>query len=495
MDQATKENGMLRDGLDLDWLPYLKAILKRLWVVVLATAGGAGVTLIAVLFLITPTYESHFAAYINNRSSSQSATTLTSSDTAAMQSLGNTYAEIVASRSTLEQAAEKAGAQLSYAQLKKAVTTGISKESGVLTVSVVLDDPELACRLAESLAEVTAEAGAEVVEGSSMQLIDEARVPEGVYSPNYLLFTALGALAGAALSCAMIALGVYLDDRIFEEELIEKTCHIPVLGSIPDLIEARHISGSDTQKRKTERNNPVRRTNSAKLLLMPDSPFAAREAYKTLRTNVMFSLPGTGARCIGISSADPGDGKSTNALNLAITFVEIGKKVILIDCDMRLPTVAGNLGMPGEPGLSNLIAGQSSASEVIRHVQKYGMDVIPAGQVTPDPTSLLASRQMSALLHELRRFYDYIFLDFPPITTVSDALIVSGQLDGYLLVVRHGKTEKRAINEMMRSLRLADARALGVIYAGRPVEEKKYYGRYHYYGNYYADSADAGRKK
>lgn len=246
---------------------------------------------------------------------------------------------------------------------------------------------------------------------------------------------------------------------------------------------------------KKKKNNPVRRRVRASLALQPDSPFAVRESYKALRTNVMFSLPGTDARCIGISSAEPGDGKSTNALNLAIIFAEIGKKVILIDCDMRLPTVANALDVPDEPGLSNLLAGQNSASEVIRHVQKYGMDVISAGQVIPDPTSLLASRQMSALLQELRKFYDYIFLDFPPITTVSDALIVSGQLDGYLLVVRHGKTEKRAINDMMRSMQLADARVLGVIYAGTPLAEKRYYGRYHNYGSYYAASADAERKK
>ena len=113
---------------------------------------------------------------------------------------------------------------------------------------------------------------------------------------------------------------------------------------------------------KKKKNNPVRRRVRASLALQPDSPFAVRESYKALRTNVMFSLPGAEARCIGISSAEPGDGKSTNALNLAIIFAEIGKKVILIDCDMRLPTVANNLGIPDEPGLSNLLAGQNSAS-------------------------------------------------------------------------------------------------------------------------------------
>ncbi len=260
MDQATNQDGMLKDGIDLDWLPYLTAILKKLWVVLLAAVTAAAITFWGLHLLITPTYESHFTAYINNRSSSQSATTLTSSDTAAMQSLGNTYAEIVVSRSTLGQASEQAGAKLSYGQLKKAVTTSISKESGVLTVSVVLDDPQLAYELAESLAEVTAEKGAEIVEGSSMQIIDRAMLPDGVYSPNYLKFTALGALIGAAIACAVIALGVYLDDRIFEEELIERTYHIPVLGSIPDLVEAEHISGGyggyggDTRKQETEQN-------------------------------------------------------------------------------------------------------------------------------------------------------------------------------------------------------------------------------------------------
>ena len=161
------------------------------------------------------------------------------------------------------------------------------------------------------------------------------------------------------------------------------------------------------------------------MLLSDKSAFSVKEAYKTLRTNVMFSLPGKDSKCIGIVSPERGDGKSSVAINLAISFSQINKKVIIVDCDLRLPTIASKLGIEAKPGLSNFLSGnQDSDQPLIRRSSEYGIDIMTAGDIPPDPTALITSKQMDAFIGLLKKYYDYIILDFPPATIVSDAASV-----------------------------------------------------------------------
>ncbi|MEE0873339.1 MAG: CpsD/CapB family tyrosine-protein kinase [Ruminococcus sp.] len=226
-----------------------------------------------------------------------------------------------------------------------------------------------------------------------------------------------------------------------------------------------------------------------KMLLSEQSPFTVKEAYKSLRTNVMFSLPGNDSKCIGVVSADRGDGKSSVALNLAISFAQINKKVIIVDCDLRLPTVASKLGIEAKPGLSNFLSGtQDSEKPMIRRSKTYGIDIMTAGDIPPDPTILLESKQMTSFVEFLKKYYDFIILDFPPVTIVSDAVMLANIVDGYLMVVRHCESECSKINEMLRQLDFAGAKALGFVYNGVD-EHRKYYKRSkyskYYYNSYY----------
>ena len=234
-----------------------------------------------------------------------------------------------------------------------------------------------------------------------------------------------------------------------------------------------------------------------KMLLSEDSTFPMREAYKSLRTNVMFSIPGSDSKCIGIVSANRGEGKSTIAINLAISFAQANKKVIVVDCDMRLPTVAAKIGINATPGLSNYLAGNGEIQgDLIQHVDDYDIDVLAAGDIPPDPTTLLGSKQMESLVALLKEYYDYIVLDFPPVTVVTDAVILSGTVDGYLVVVRHGLSEFQKLRETFRRLDFSDAKVAGVVYNGKGSRNSysKYYskkGEYYYYDEYYQKNPPA----
>lgn len=237
-------------------------------------------------------------------------------------------------------------------------------------------------------------------------------------------------------------------------------------------------------KKKNKKNKVF---NSKKMLLSPDSSFSIQESFKTLRTNVTFSLPGKKNRCIGIVSANRGEGKSTVAVNLAISLAQIDKKVVIVDCDMRIPTVASKLGMENRPGLSDYLADEEGYNRlpVVRN-DEFNIDVIPAGTIPPDPTKLIESPQMTELIEALKTVYDYIIVDFPPICVVSDAAILSNVIDGYLIVTLHASTETSQLDETIRQLSFAKANVLGFLYNSKPSSRKSYKknSKYYYYYEY-----------
>lgn len=233
---------------------------------------------------------------------------------------------------------------------------------------------------------------------------------------------------------------------------------------------------------------------SKTMLLSSRSPFSIQEAYKTLRTNVTFSLPGSDCKCIGITSANRGEGKSTIAVNLTISLAQLQKRVVLIDCDLRLPTVVSKLNISAIAGLSDYLSGMIEEVRIIR-ISNLGIDVIPSGNIPPDATTLINSEAMVNLLNQLKDTYDYIVLDFPPINIVSDAVLVSGMIDGYLMVVRHGVSEFKKVSEALRQMRFADAKIIGFVYNSKN-NEKKYYKRkgYYYRYDYYYKNKRSGKE-
>ena len=152
---------------------------------------------------------------------------------------------------------------------------------------------------------------------------------------------------------------------------------------------------------------------------------------------------------------------------------------MLVDCDMRLPTIATKLGIQSVPGLSNYLSGDCE-NIPIAHVKEKGIDVIPSGNIPPDPTSLIDSEEMKKLIAELRDSYDFIVFDFPPINVVSDAVMMADAVDGYLIVLRHNFSENKMIDEMLQQLRLTKVRVIGVAYNCKGTQ-KKYYKKDRYY--------------
>lgn len=210
-------------------------------------------------------------------------------------------------------------------------------------------------------------------------------------------------------------------------------------------------------------------------LLNPNSPIS--EQYRTVRTNLQFAVAGDQPlRSMTVVSSGPGEGKSTSAANLAVVFAQAGRKVLLVDADMRKATVHKTFGLSNEIGLSNLVSGQQAASSVIQATDVNNLSIITSGPTPPNPAELLNSRRMNVLMEELYQTFDLIIFDLPPVMTVADGLIMASKTDGTVLVIREGVTRKDSVLEAKNRLLQAKARILGVIYNGaEQMNESSYY--------------------
>ena len=240
----------------------------------------------------------------------------------------------------------------------------------------------------------------------------------------------------------------------------------------------------------SEKKEKASHRKKQKGLLCEEMSFAAAEAYKMLRTNLLFALPGQEAHIIGVTSSLRGEGKSTTAVNLAYTLGQTGKRVLLIDGDMRLPTIAQKLDMAATPGLSNLLAGLNAERECLRKSSYFdNWYILPAGDVPPNPSELLGSERMHALLDRYREVFDYILIDLPPVNIVVDALVVTQWMDGIMVVVRENYTDRRALNSCMYQVEKLGSKMLGFIMTDAKVGTSSYkhygkYGRRYGYGGY-----------
>ena len=239
-----------------------------------------------------------------------------------------------------------------------------------------------------------------------------------------------------------------------------------------------------------------RRRNKNGVQVGDELSFAAKEAFKRLRTNMIMSFPQEDTSChaIGITSVQPEEGKSTIAINLAYSVAELGKKVLLMDADMRRASIHVKADVERTPGLYELLTGEDDISECLRkYTNRNGdvsFDIIPGGGTAKNPSELLNSHRMTTLLEKLNTVYDYIIVDLPPIGAVVDAVAVSGGLDGMLVVIRENNCPQNLLAECMSQLEYANVNVLGFVVNGAlEGSGKRYqYGKYGKYGKYYGSS-------
>ena len=497
-NQMTKTD----EYVEIDIQRIIGALWHKIWLVILVAVLTAAFTFVGVFYFVDPEYESSAMFYVNNSDISVGSASLdiSSQDITASKDLVESYIVILHSRDTLTLVKDYAGVDYSIGTLRNMITAEAVNSTEIFEVIVTSTDPHEAYDIAMAIQTVLPARIDDIIDGTKANTVDKPLNPGKVEnyspsSPNYRKCTILGFMIGFALMAVIVILQEVFDITIRTEEDMEAVCRHPVLASVPDMgapSKGGYYHYNPGNKRHKNRRSGL--TGNAPVLFGGNISFAALEAYKLLRTKLQFSfVDERESRVIGFSSALSGEGKSLTAINLAYTLSQLDKKVILIDCDMRRPTMAEKLNIHKVPGLSGYLTGQHALEDMVQNCnlkkEEKAFHVIAAGQNPPNPVELLSSERMTRFLQQLRQKYDYIILDLPPVGEVSDAMAVANQTDGMLLVVRQNYCDRLVLKDAVRQFDFINARMLGVVY-NCATESGARYGKSYYkrYNRQYSKS-------
>ncbi|MEV5744008.1 polysaccharide biosynthesis tyrosine autokinase [Microbispora rosea] len=345
--------------------------------------------------------------------------------------------------------------------LQEDVTATAIPNTALLRVTVADSDPRRAAQRADALGSAFTGLIDEIERPSSkspptvrVTVVDKAEVPEEPVSPKPLTNMALGALIALFAAITVLVLRDRLDTTVKTAEALQRVAKSSVLGLIGYERDARR--------------HP--------LVLRDQGRSVRAEAFRSLRTNLQFIGVDRQPRSLVVTSCLPGEGKSSTSVNLAITMAQAGWRVVLVDADLRRPSVPRYLGIEGGTGLTDVLIERARLHEVIQTWGQPGLSVLPSGRIPPNPSELLGSRGMRSVLAQLTEEYDMVIIDAPPLLPVTDAAALGAICDGALLVVRHGKTRNEQVVQAGELLSSINTRLVGTVLNFVPAKHGSYYG-------------------
>jgi succinoglycan biosynthesis transport protein ExoP len=456
---------------------YLRILRKR-WIAIVALslmglAAAAGVTI-----LTTPQYEASTLVYVQVQSSGTVGELAQGSTF--IQNQVKSFAEVVNTPRVLDPAIKSLKLDETAGQLATSVSASSPLDTVNIEITVSRDSPVEAANIAnavtssfrQAVGEITSTTGVAPVSQVSVSVLRDATEPASPVSPNTGLNLALGLLVGLALGLGIAVLREVLDTRIRGERDVLALTTAPIIGGI----------GFDS-------------TATSKPLIVQDDPRSVRaEAFRTLRTNLQFLEVESGSKSFVITSSIPSEGKTTTAANLAIALADSGAQVVLIDADLRRPKIASYMGLEGAVGLTDVLIARAELADALQPWGRSNLVVLPAGTIPPNPSELLGSRTMGALIRTLESEFDVVLLDLPPLLPVTDAALVSKLTTGALLVVAAGRTHKGEFAGAISALENVGASVAGVIMTMLPAKgpDAYGYGRYGYGYEYSSARPDDG---
>ncbi|NCO52729.1 MAG: polysaccharide biosynthesis tyrosine autokinase [Deltaproteobacteria bacterium] len=310
---------------------------------------------------------------------------------------------------------------------------------------------------------------------SNITIIDPAIIPDLPIKPQKKKNLLLGLIVGLMLGVGLAFFQEYLDDTIKDSDSAKRLLGLPILSTIPFIAPQKNKKDSVGEE---ERRTLISHTD-------PRSP--ASEAFRSLRTSIHFSGGKAKSKIVLITSTFPGEGKTTVAANLALTMAQTGKKVLLIGCDLRKPTLHTVFEVPRVPGLTELLIGDCEINATVHHTGFFHLDFINAGTIPPNPAELLGSKEMAGLIEKMQEEYDTLLLDAPPVLAVTDAPILAALADKVLVLVEVGGVQVKAAQRAVEILRSVGAPIAGLILNDKTAKGADYYSYYSYYGKRYSN--------
>ncbi|MBO9556766.1 polysaccharide biosynthesis tyrosine autokinase [Cellulomonas sp.] len=439
------------------------SILKKRWLTISALGVAGVVIAVGASLLTTPMYTASTQLYVSVQGGTSTNDLLQGSNFTRQQVAS--YTSIVTSPLVLGPVIDDLGLGLRAGSLAERVSATSPSDSSLVNIEVLDESPAVAAALADTIAEEFRSVVADLdrpTDGSpstvKLTVVRNAAAPTVPSVPNTKLNLALGLLLGVAIGVGIAIVREMLDTVVRSAAAVRQLTDVSVVGVI----------GLDDHA-------------SERPLIVQDAPHSARaESFRRLRTNIQFLNLASRPSSIVVTSSLPGEGKSTTTINLAIALADAGSKVALVDADLRRPSIAKYLGIEGGVGLTTVLIGQATVEDVVQPWGNGLLRVVPSGQVPPNPSELLGSDAMTAVLDELVRDHDVVLIDTPPLLPVTDAAVLAKYVGGVLLVVGAGKTHRQQLAEAIHSLDRVEANTLGVVVNREPQSRSSAYVYYEY---------------
>ncbi|MEV4457632.1 polysaccharide biosynthesis tyrosine autokinase [Microbispora sp. NPDC049633] len=438
----------------MELLYYARLMRRYWWLLLLSPVVGLGAALV-VTANTPPRYVATISMLVSANDKEGSLSTALQAETLSQQRV-QSYAALLTSRQVIG----KISGGRDVGDLQADITADAIPNTSLLRATVADSDPVGAATRADALGAAFA-AMIDQIERPTpkspptvrVTLVDKAEVPEDPVAPRPVVNMALGMLLALLTAIGGLVLRDRLDTTVKTADVLQRVAKTSILGVIAYERDARRnplIIGKDRSSRS--------------------------ESFRSLRTNLQFIGVDRQPKSLVVTSCLPDEGKSCTSANLAIAMAQAGWRVILVDGDLRRPSVAGYLGLEGGTGLTDVLIDKACLAEVIQRWGRPGLAVLPSGRVPPNPSELLGSQNMRAVLAQLTDEYDMVIIDAPPLLPVTDAAALGANCDGTLLVVRHGKTRREQVARAGELLSSINARLVGAVLNFAPAKQGDYYG-------------------
>lgn len=368
------------------------------------------------------------------------------------QKLVSTYGEIAKSRLVAQEVIDSMRLALTYEELAQKISVTLIKETEIIKLNVTDTDPQMAAKLSNKLADVFMRHVSNIMKLDNIKVIDKAVPPLKPISPKPILNISIACVLGLIFSTLFFILKESFRKTIKTAEDLEKHLKLPLMGIIAFNKSDNIYDGSIKNIRSEE--------------------------FRMLRMNIQFAGIDNKIKSLLVTSIEPGEGKSTVVMNLAYSLAFADLKVLVIDCDLRRPSIHDYTGLNNDQGLTTVLVGGIDFRQAVNSKKDRPFDILTSGPIPPNPTELLGSKRMSKLLAQVQENYDMVLLDSPPAALVTDAPILSSFAGGVLIVCSAGHAEVSKVKQIVALLEKANANILGVLLNKMKIKGQKYYCYY-----------------
>ncbi len=452
-------------------------LLLARWRIVALTTILAIIGAIAFTLLTTPLYKASTRLFVSTTAGASDASDLLQGNRLSQERI-RSYTALLQGKTMAQRIIDKLDLDIGVAQLQGRIEAAGKPDTVLIDVAVLDTSPVRARDIANALSEEFVVFVRELETPKPGSLPDarvvveqRASVPLKPIVPEPSKNIATGLLLGLLAGVGLAIIRDLLDNTLKKRETVESITGVSIIGSIPN-----------DQERRSEVAIPFDTSHA---------PIA--EAFRKLRTNLHFLSVDNPPKVIVVTSSIPSEGKSTTAVNIALSLAEADHNVILVDGDMRRPTIDKYLNLIGNVGFSTVLSGEAELDDVVQRTNFAGLSVLAAGVSPPNPSELLGSMAAKKVLSALQGQYDYVILDSPPLLAVTDGAILAANSDGAIVVVRFGETKRDQLGQAMRTIEGVGAKVFGAVFTMTPSRGRSSYGyyRYDHEGYYRYDQAEA----